>query len=944
MANIEKIVKILFQGDDQVSETITSLSGKLGNIRDVAEGVAQPWADVADKVLAADVALAALAAGGIAYAFTKSVEFEGSIVELNKVLGDSPYGLSAASEAALDLSNEYGKSATSVLGSTADFKQAGYTVQEAMRLTKDAMDLVVVSELDAAEASALLVSILKGFGAPAAEAERLMDVLNETSNNYATGVGELAAGMAIISPIASQMGFSFEETAGILTPVIEVFRSGEEVARGFRTGLLNLTSDLPRVTDALGALGVSQTDLNGQMRSGKDIFYDVQQAFTGLTDVEKTYYAQQLAGKDQAAKMALAFDRLNLTLEVTEVAMGSAGSAAAEVNTYLESGPVAVDRFIAGFNNIAIGVGSEFREAAKEAVNGGTEIELALQDIIDDGTFDDVFNYIESFAEDLGDTLKAIANNLPEAMGDVDFSGILMSLDGIGVELRDALEDVWGELDLTTPEGLSAAVQKVVDGFSALINTTSGIVLGMQPLFLAIGYAIDHYDDLDGKTQEIVGTFLGSAKTITLFIDNLDLVSVALIPLAGASMVNAIVNLSAFSGALPIAAAAASLLGTALAAAGLVKGAAWLATKLAEVTVNAKDAGPQVRKLHDDVIELGAMQGDFSIVNSVSDLTDETLMAVGQMNALKQATQDLPESIRVEVLSVFASDGFDAARKKLGEIQGETVETTVEVSIDNDELAELYNRLADIPEEKLVNVRALIDAGEYQAALDFIMDIPTDKEIDLKVKADSIEEAKKAWQTFEVELEDGTTVSYTVDADEKSIKDTKKTLDKEIPKEKTVELKAELDQKKLETAKSMFSDLSEVMNKSIEWDAKVNITALETEAERVKAAFESIGSSVEVVTGTVEAMFSSMGDLSNYRFMKLLPILEKEQDIQKSLVDAQVRLADAQIKRLESGAPIGIQVESSNLSPALGMIFTEIMEMAQITASAEGLSLLGVSS
>ena len=235
-------------------------------------------------------------------------------------------------------------------------------------------------------------------------------------------------------------------------------------------------------------------------------------------------------------------------------------------------------------------------------------------------------------------------------------------------------------------------------------------------------------------------------------------------------------------------------------------------------------------------------------------------------------------------------------------------------------------------------------AGEYQAALDLIKDIPTNKEIEIKAKADSIEEAKKAWQTFEVELEDGTTVSYTVEADEKSIKDTKKTLDKEIPKEKTVELKAELDQKKLETAKSMFSDLSEVMNKSIEWDAKVNIAALETETERVKAAFESIGSSVEVVSGTVESMFSSMADLSNYRFMKLLPILEKEQDIQKDLVDAQVRLADAQIKRLESGDPIGIQVDSSNISPALGMIFTEIMEMAQITASAEGLSLLGVSS
>ena len=122
MGNIEKIVKILFQGDDQVSETITSLSSKLGDIGDVAESVAQPWAEVADKILATDAALAALAVGGLVYAFTKSVEFEGSIVELNKVLGDNPTALNDAADAAMNLSNEYGKSATDILGSTADFK------------------------------------------------------------------------------------------------------------------------------------------------------------------------------------------------------------------------------------------------------------------------------------------------------------------------------------------------------------------------------------------------------------------------------------------------------------------------------------------------------------------------------------------------------------------------------------------------------------------------------------------------------------------------------------------------------------------------------------------------------------------------------------------------------------------------------------------------------
>ena len=44
----------------------------------------------------------------------------------------------------------------------------------------------------------------------------MLDILNEVSNNYATDIEQLGVGMAGISPIARTMGFSMEETVGIL--------------------------------------------------------------------------------------------------------------------------------------------------------------------------------------------------------------------------------------------------------------------------------------------------------------------------------------------------------------------------------------------------------------------------------------------------------------------------------------------------------------------------------------------------------------------------------------------------------------------------------------------------------------------------------------------------------------------------------------------------------
>ena len=163
-----------------------------------------------------------------------------------------------------------------------------------------------------------------------------VDLLNEVSNKYATNVKELAIGMAGISPIAKRMNFSMAETAGLLVPVIEVYRSGSEAADALKTGLQQLTADTAPVKEALASIGVSQTDLNGKLRSGKDIFLDVAKAMVGLDDATKQYVIGQLVGIEQAGRMAQVFDNLNSYLGVTETAAASAGSAMKEIETRLD--------------------------------------------------------------------------------------------------------------------------------------------------------------------------------------------------------------------------------------------------------------------------------------------------------------------------------------------------------------------------------------------------------------------------------------------------------------------------------------------------------------------------------------------------------------------------------------------------------------------------------
>lgn len=459
MTDIKRNVEIIFSGKDDLSKNIKNIS----------------------------LAMSGLAAAGLAYAFSESVKLESALIDLAKVMGDQPAELEAAKKAAFDLAMTYGVSAENALESMANFKQAGFTAQEAMQLTKDALDLVIAGDLEAAEASEILVSTLKGFGAPASDAARLIDILNEVSNNYATSVTELGAGMARLSPIASQMGFSFEETAGILTPVIEVFRSGDEAAVALKTGLLKLIDDSKPVQDALRKIGVSQRDANGDLRSGKDILYDVSKAFEAASDADKLFLTQQLVGINQAPKMVTVFSDLAKVTDITASAMGAAGSAAKEVNLRLASTEVTLKAAKEGVSILAAAFGDHFRENVNVGLKSVIEFEREMLEMIQSGHMDAAVNIaigsvkmgvnalqtaFDSFVLLLAEGVRKIAG-FAEGIADIvpGLGGVSEKLDGFNEGLDEFIANV--------KENQARNFGEMVDGWDVAFGNLGDTVDGL---------------------------------------------------------------------------------------------------------------------------------------------------------------------------------------------------------------------------------------------------------------------------------------------------------------------------------------------------------------------------------------------------------------------------------------------------------------------------------
>ncbi|MCP4989388.1 MAG: phage tail tape measure protein [Colwellia sp.] len=323
----------------------------------------------------------ATVAGVVAGAFGvkavgEAIKFEDALLDLQKVLSESDGPAEQFTSQAKEMALAFGVSASEVLQSASDFKQAGFDVTEAFLLTGASLKLVVASELEAAAASDLLVRTLNGFKAPASEADRLINVLNATSEKYATNVEELGQGMSDISGIAKKAGFSFEETAGLLVPVISVFGSGSEAAQALKAGMLKLISTQKPVVDELSRLGIHQRELNeatgeydGKLRSAKDILLDVSAAFKDMDENQKLLTTGILAGTEQAGRMSEVFDGMGLSVEVTNNALKNTDSINKEVETRLSATSVQVNRLLTAFNNMAQSIGTEALPAMKAAID-----------------------------------------------------------------------------------------------------------------------------------------------------------------------------------------------------------------------------------------------------------------------------------------------------------------------------------------------------------------------------------------------------------------------------------------------------------------------------------------------------------------------------------------------------------------------------------------------
>jgi TP901 family phage tail tape measure protein len=517
--DLSKTIQIIFEGVDNLSGGLGDINTGIGALANGIEDATQPLANLTAGILAADAAALALGAAFVNASVKASIDFESSITDLNKVLGEGDGTITEYIPKITEMSDTFATSGTAVAQLSGDLKQAGFTADEVFGdpnggfgLAELALTAVRISTLDADAASQVFVRTLSGFGESAGEAGRLLDILNESSNTSGASFDDLAEAFGRVGPVAKGAGLDFEQTAGFLVVLNEQFQSGEISGTAFNSIMLQLGSEMPRVADALDALGISQTDLNGVMRPTAEIIGELAEAWPTLTREQQNQAAQNLVGLEQAPKLLAILNDYPGVLEATATAYASSGSASKELNIALEQSAVQADRAKIQFENLQIAVGDKFKPAVVESGAAMGNLASAIREAVEGDTLEPFFDAVLPLFEEFGDYIDGIAEALPEAFDGVDWSDFEASIKAIS----ESFGGIFGDLDLTNPRDLERVIQSLIDVGALFINTTSGIIDGLEPLFKIIGSVVDAFSDLSPEVQQAAGYLLGMGTTVNV--------------------------------------------------------------------------------------------------------------------------------------------------------------------------------------------------------------------------------------------------------------------------------------------------------------------------------------------------------------------------------------------------------------------------------------------
>lgn len=324
------------------------------------------------------------------------------ITELAKVSEQSSKQIYADFDSYADIAKEVRGTISDTIAATADWSKNGYSIPDAKQLAEISQLYKNVGDgIDIDTANESLISTLKGFQLEADQAEHIVDVFNEVSNNEAISSGGIGEALQRSAASFNAASTSLEKSVSLVTATNSVLQNPEKVGNMWRTVSARLrgsetelkemgedTDGLVTSTSKLQALvkGITGFDIMKDKDTYKDIYdivLGIGEKWKDLSDIDRASLLEALAGKQQSNALAAALSNIDILKKSYEEATNAEGSAREENEEYSKSIQASIDLAQAKLEQLANDtLNSNFLKGAIDA--GGKLIEV-LDGIVKSG-------------------------------------------------------------------------------------------------------------------------------------------------------------------------------------------------------------------------------------------------------------------------------------------------------------------------------------------------------------------------------------------------------------------------------------------------------------------------------------------------------------------------------------------------------------------------------
>lgn len=246
-------------------------------------------------------------------------ELNTQITELAKVSEQSSKQIYADFDSYADIAKEVRGTISDTIAATADWSKNGYSIPDAKQLAEISQLYKNVGDgIDIDTANESLISTLKGFQLEADQAEHIVDVFNEVSNNEAISSGGIGEALQRSAASFNAASTSLEKSVSLVTATNSVLQNPEKVGNMWRTVSARLrgsetelkemgedTDGLVTSTSKLQALvkGITGFDIMKDKDTYKDIYdivLGIGEKWKDLSDIDRASLLEALAGKQQS--------------------------------------------------------------------------------------------------------------------------------------------------------------------------------------------------------------------------------------------------------------------------------------------------------------------------------------------------------------------------------------------------------------------------------------------------------------------------------------------------------------------------------------------------------------------------------------------------------------------------------------------------------------------